>query len=187
MREFDLAEQVEAQQREQYDPQGEIDLAVEDAPVVGLVGHVDELQREGQLHEGEHHLEGVHPAAGLRHFLQHIGEEREECERYGDTQGEAQHTDDGFQEGAAGGVEGYRARDGQRAGEGDQHEGQRHEEDAGHAACVLTLGGTVDPRTRQGDLEIAQQREGEDEEDDREEDVRDPVGAQHVAEVRAED
>ena len=28
---------------------------------------------------------------------------------------------------------------------------------------------------------------GEDEEDDREEDVRDPVGAQHVAEVRAED
>ena len=89
--------------------------------MVGLVGHVDELQGEGELHEGEDDLQRVHPAARLGQFLQQVGEECEEGEGHRDAQGEAQHADDGLEERAAGGIERHRARDGQRAGEGDQH------------------------------------------------------------------
>ena len=78
VRELEPADEVEAHEGEDHDPQGEERLAVEDAPTVGEVGHGEELQREGQLDEAQHHLDHVHPRTRLRSLLQPGREHGEE-------------------------------------------------------------------------------------------------------------
>ena len=62
-------------------------------PAVGEIGYRKEFQRQSQFEEAEDDLYGVHPASGARRALKPAGEEREQSERYGQCEREAQHTD----------------------------------------------------------------------------------------------
>lgn len=53
MAEVESAEQVEAKQTEDDDPEGEECLAVEDMPAVGEIGYRKEFQRQSQFEEAE--------------------------------------------------------------------------------------------------------------------------------------
>ena len=94
VREAELAEQVEAEHREYHYPKGYVDFAVENAPMVGLVGYGEELETESQLNETEHYLDRVEPSAGLGQVLEQRGEEREEGERKRESRREYEHGDD---------------------------------------------------------------------------------------------
>ena len=59
--ETDLAEEVDAQEDEEHNPDGEEYLAVEDAPAVGEVGDGEEFKREDELDEAQDDLDGVEP------------------------------------------------------------------------------------------------------------------------------
>ena len=94
------AEQIEAQQREEHDPEGEEGLAVKDMPAVGQVGNRQKLEGERQLNEAQRHLYDVHPAARLGCRLEQRGEKGEQGEGYGKGQGEAEHADGGCHDGS---------------------------------------------------------------------------------------
>ena len=87
---FELAKQVEACHSKDYNPQRQVNLAVEQTPSPVLVGHREELEAEGQFEEGEDNLHRVEPAARL-HILQHRREERQESERQREANAEAEH------------------------------------------------------------------------------------------------
>ena len=71
--EADLAQQIETQQCEHDDPDRQIDLTVEQPPVVGLVGHTQELETEGDLDKTENDLHGTEPTAALGQVFQQGG------------------------------------------------------------------------------------------------------------------
>ena len=173
--------QVESQQGEYRYPQGEVDFTVEDAPVVGLVGYAEELETEGELDEAEYHLHRVEPAAALGQFVEQRGEERQDGERQGESYREGEHRDDGLPEVTARyGVDKDIADDGARAGERDQHEGERHEEDAAETALVGFGVGLVHEFAGHRDVECAEKRSGEYHEYDEEDDIRQPVRSEPV-------
>ena len=183
VREFDFSEQIESQQREGHDPYGQIDLAVEQSPVVGLVGDRKELHAEGDFDEAQHDLHRVEPAAALRQFLEHRGEEGEDRKRQGECHRECEHRDDRTPEFARSRFDEHRTDDRSRAGERHQHERQGHEEDAGQAFRIgLGVGLVHHPRGHR-DLESPEERSGEDHEYEEEEDVREPVRRQPVEDV----
>ena len=114
--ELEPAAEVGAEEGEDDNPEGEEYLAVEQVPAVGEVGYGEELQGEGQFDEAEHHLQGVHPRAGLRGLFQPGGEEGEEGERQSQGEGEAEHADGRSEPAAAGGgLYKQQADDGSRA------------------------------------------------------------------------
>ncbi len=51
-----LTQQIETQQREYDDPYRQIDLSVEQIPVIGLVGDAEELEAQRDLDEAQNHL-----------------------------------------------------------------------------------------------------------------------------------
>ena len=65
-----LAEEVEAEEEEDYDPEGDENFAVKDSPSVGEVGYGEEFEGEGEFEESEDHLDGVEPTAGAGHALE---------------------------------------------------------------------------------------------------------------------
>ena len=68
--ETENAQQIQPQQAEDGNPQRQEHLAVEDVPAIGQVGYREELERQCQLHEAQHHLHRVHPSARTRQLLE---------------------------------------------------------------------------------------------------------------------
>ena len=56
MGEADLSDEVKAEKGEYRNPDGEVNLSVEKAPVVCLVSDAEELESEGNLDESEDYL-----------------------------------------------------------------------------------------------------------------------------------
>ena len=186
--ELKLAEQVDAHQGEDDNPEGQVNLAVQDAPAPVEVGHLQEFQSEGQLEEGEDDLDRVEPAARL-HVLKHRGKESQQRERQRKTDAETEHRHQA--DPAVGGRRSqlYQggANDGTRAGEGDQHRGQRDEE-GGQQTTLVGLGvAGVDPLLGHLDFEEAKERQREDKEDDEENEVRDAMRADDVERLGTEE
>ena len=76
----DEAEEVEAEEEEDHDPEAEEYLTVEDAPAVCKVSYREELEGQCQLSEAENDLHHIEPAAALWHTLEHAWEECEQGE-----------------------------------------------------------------------------------------------------------
>ncbi len=89
-----LAEKIESQKRERDDPYSQINLPVEQSPVIGLVCDTEELEAKCYLDEAQDDLHAVQPRAGLTlHLLQKRREHRQNRERQGEGDGERQHSD----------------------------------------------------------------------------------------------
>lgn len=93
VREAYLAEQVDAEQGKNDNPQGNKSFTVENVPAVGEVGNREEFQGKGQFEEGQYHLDRVEPATRARQRLQHRGENGKQGKGNGQSQSEAEHTD----------------------------------------------------------------------------------------------
>ena len=188
VRELELAQQVEAQQAEEHDPQGEERLAVQYVPAISQVGHREEFQRKSQFDEAQHHLDDVHPAARPGHGLQPRGEEGEEREGQGQRQGEAEHADGWAHDAARGGhFDQQEADDGARAGEAHQRQREGHQEDADEARRLLGLAvHGIAPLRRERNLERAEERGRKDHQQEAEEDVEHGVGGQGIQRAGAE-
>ena len=52
----DLAEEVETEQCEYYDPDCKVNLSVKESPMVSLVSNAEELETESNLDETENNL-----------------------------------------------------------------------------------------------------------------------------------
>ncbi len=87
--ELDLSQQVDAQQCKNDDPQHQEHLPVEYAPAVCQVGDGEELERQRQLEESQHHLHRVEPSTRFGHACQPGGEDGEEHKRYGQRDGKS--------------------------------------------------------------------------------------------------
>ena len=183
MGEFHETEQIQPEDKEEGYPEREERFAVEDMPAISQVGNRQEFEGECQFHEAEAHLHGVEPAATLGCAFQQGGEEREEGERQGQCEGEAEHADGGRKCGAAAGAHLNEQETDNRTGAGETHERQRerHEEDAEQARGLLGL--AVDrraPRGRQRNLETAKETGAEHHEHQEEEYVEDGIRGEVV-------
>ena len=67
-----LAEKVQSQQGEAHDPNAEIDLTVEQAPVVGLVGNAQELESQRHFNETQNDFHWVHPSTAFGQTLEQV-------------------------------------------------------------------------------------------------------------------
>ena len=183
MLESDLAQQVQAQQGEAYDPDGQIDFAVQQVPVVGLVGHAQEFQAQGHFYEAQHHLDAVEPAAALGELLQRRREKGQQGKGQGEGNGEGQHSDHGGPEFALRALDEHGSHDGAGAAKAYQHQRKGQEKHA-QKAVLTTFGiGLGGPAGRQGNFKRAEERGREHHEDDKEQDVREPVGGQPVEDI----
>ena len=183
MSEADLAQQIEAQQCEHDDPDRQINLAVEQPPVVGLVGHTQELETEGDLDKTENDLHGTEPTAALGQVFQQGGEESENRKRQGKSQRESEHRHDRHPEFAGSRTNQDVADDRPGAGERHQHQRQSHEEDTDQTAFVRVPVALIDHPARKRDLEGPEERCGENHEHDEEDQVGKPVRSQPVENV----
>ncbi len=181
--ELQFAQQIESQQRENGDPQGQIYLAVENAPVVGLVGDAEELKSESQLDESEHHLHRIEPAAALGQRFEPRGEQREERKGQREDHRERQHGYDRRPKLARGGLNEHRSDDRPRARERHEHQRERHEEYARQTALVGFGVAVVDQLAGQHDLESSEERRREDHEYCEEYQIGQPVRGQPVENV----
>lgn len=177
MRELEPSEHIGTEERKDHNPEREEDLAVENVPTIGHIGNGEELESESQLDEAESHLDDIHPSTGTGRTLEERREESEERERDGKSQGETEHSDSWGKD-AALGSNGYEKEtdDRTRAGEGDEGESERHEEN-GEKPCGIAFAGLnlIGPRGGESYLERAEERGGEDEEEEAEENVENSI------------
>ena len=176
------ADEVGTHEGKDDDPEAQEDLAVQDVPAVGQVGHAEELQGKGQFQEAQAHLDAVHPVAALGSTLQHRGEHGEEREGQGQGQGKAEHTHRGGYDAAARAhLYQQETDDGTRAAEAYQAQGEGHEEDAQQPRCLvgLTIYG-VTPAGGECQFETSQERGGKDHQHEAEEDVEDGIRGEGV-------
>lgn len=158
-------------------------------PAVGQIGHGEEFQCESQFDESEDDLQCVHPGARLRCGLQPRGEHGEEGEGQGQGQGKAEHADSRSQPVAgSGGLYEQHADDGGCAGEGDQYQGEGHEEDRDQSAglCCLRID-SVGPTAWQADFKPSEEGEGEHDQQEEYEDVEHRICRHGIEGVGAEE
>lgn len=87
-----LPEEIKPQEGEYDYPYGQIDLPVQETPVVSLVRNAQELESQGDLDEAQHYLDTVQPGSALE-FLQEGREESQYREWKGKGNAEGQHGD----------------------------------------------------------------------------------------------
>jgi len=63
MVELQFAQQVHPHEKENHDPEGQINFPVEDVPVICLVGDTEKLQSQCQLKETKDYLYRIQPSA----------------------------------------------------------------------------------------------------------------------------
>ena len=180
--ELDFAQEVEAHQAENHNPQSEEGFAVEDAPSVSQVGNRQELQGKCQFQETESHLNHVHPATRFRHLLQPRWEHGEEGERQSQCQGKAQHTD-GRSYHTAGCRYFYEQETDDRTGtrERYQREGKCHQEDAQETACLFGLAVYgITPLGWESDFECTEERSSKYHQHQEEQDVEYRIGRKGI-------
>ena len=136
MRKANPADKICAQKCKEDYPKAQEHLTVQNMPSVGQVGHREELQREGQLHESQAHLDAIHPVPALGNTLQPSGKKSKEREGKSQGKGKAKHSHSGTQESSTRAhfhqEESY---DGTCTREADQAECEGHEENAQQAMC----------------------------------------------------
>ena len=158
-------------------------------PAVSQVGHGEELQREGQLEEAQHNLDGGHPRTGARCLLQPRREHGEQREGQGQRQCKAEHAQGRSHPVAAGGrLDEQQSHDGRRAGETHQRERECHEEDAEQTAGVgsLRVDG-VGPAVGQFDFEPSEERQRKHHQQQEQEDIEHGTRRQRVQRVGTEE
>ena len=179
-----FAEEVEAQEGENHNPNGEIHLTVEQPPVIGLVGGAEELHSKCELYEAQHNLHRAEPvAAALLELLNQGREEGKQGEWKREGDGERKHGHHRCPEFALGGLDKHAADYRSGAAEAHQHECEGKEENASQTTAVAVLVCGVGPLGRQGYLERTEERCGEYHEYEEENDVRKPVRREPVENV----
>ena len=181
--EADLTQQIETQQCEHDDPDRQIDLTVEQPPVVGLVGHTQELETEGDLDKTENDLHGTEPTAALGRSFSKEGKKAKIVKGRAKASEKANIVTMGTQNSPA--VERIRTLPtiGPVQEKRHQHQRQSHEEDTDQTAFVRVPVALIDHPARKRDLEGPEERCGENHEHDEEDQVGKPVRSQPVEDV----
>ena len=128
--EADFSEEVKSEQGEAHNPNAEINLAVEQVPVVGLVGYAEEFEAQRDFDEAQHDLHGGEPATTLGQALEQIREEGKQGKRQRKGHCEGKHRHNGSPKLARSRFDEHRAHDGTCAGKRHQNQGQSHKENA---------------------------------------------------------
>ena len=183
VRKLDLAQEVQAEQREDHNPNCEIDLAIEQIPVVNLVGNTEELEAECHLDKAKHNLHRVEPAAALWQLLQQRREECKECKWQRKGCRECQHCDNWRPHLARGRFDKHRANDRTRARERHQHERQSHKEDSSDTALIRLRIALVHKCARHSNLECTEERCSKDHKYNEKYDVWQPMCCKPVEDV----
>ena len=173
MRKTEPAHQVGSEQGKKDDPQTQENLAVQQVPSIGQIGHREELERESQFQKAQTDFYGIHPTATTGYALQPCGEHGKKGEGQSQRNGKAQHTHRWRQEVAGcGNLHQKEADNGAGTGETDEAEGEGHQEYAQEAGRLPGLAiHSIAPTARQCQLECAEEAEGKSQQQQEKEDV----------------
>ena len=150
------------------------------------IGVGQKFERQRYFEEAQHDFYRVQPAARFGKALHHARKSGEQRKRQSEGEPKAPH--------ARGELPGPTVR-GQRTGQqgtengscaGKRHQGQRqgHEKNTQYPADAFRRAGAVGPTAGQGQLVIAEEREGEKQEDDKKRDVEPYIGGDIVEDIR---
>src|SRR5690606_31321696 len=148
----DLAKQLESEQGKNYHPKRNVNNAVDQTPLAGLVGDAEKLQGEGHLQESEGDFDGIQPAARFRQTLDEFGKHGEKSKRQREREGVKEHHGDGLDDLAPCRKEKHAPNNRHSAAERDQYERRGHKKYAGEPTLFRLLIGLIDQLVRCRDL-----------------------------------
>ncbi len=178
-----LAQQVKTHQGENHDPDGKVDLTVQQAPVVNLVGNAQKLEPQCYLDETKHNFNAVEPPARFGKVLQKRRGKGKNSERKGKGGRESKHGDDRFPDLSLGGFYQYSAYDGAGARKRNKNQRECHEKDSGITTLVGLAVTFVHKPAGQYYLECPEEGGRKNHENQKEEHVGNPVRGKPVEDV----